>query len=198
LNSKQPDGDSVKETSPHSKFLGICTTIQGHDLFAIPINKIVAAPAFHQAFFFQTFANLSFPFPPLVHPKNLMAVVIAGAAPATRRKEAAQALVGGGDRQLPLRFLPDFVSISNDPLLFQAHPVEPAPAPANPALPNDSSKLYNYSPVPYGERDNLHFKAERDESRRKLGQISKKACITELEWEDQRKQLLETINGISL
>jgi hypothetical protein len=44
----------------------------------------------------------------------------------------------------------------------------------------------------------LRFKAERDESRRELGQISKKACIVELEWEDQRKQLLETIDGISL
>jgi hypothetical protein len=44
LNSKRPDGDSVKETSPLSKFLGICTTIQGHDLFIIPINKTVGAP----------------------------------------------------------------------------------------------------------------------------------------------------------
>jgi hypothetical protein len=52
--------------------------------------------------------------------------------------------------------------------------------------------------VPYGERDTLRFKTERDESRRELGEISKKARITELEWEDQRKQLLETIDGISL
>jgi hypothetical protein len=52
--------------------------------------------------------------------------------------------------------------------------------------------------VPYGERDALHFNAERDESRRELGEISKKACIAELEWEDQRKQLLATIDGISL
>jgi hypothetical protein len=37
--------------------------------------------------------------------------------------------------------------------------------------------------VPYGERDDLHFKAERDESRRELGEFSKKACIAELEWE---------------
>jgi hypothetical protein len=28
--------------------------------------------------------------------------------------------------------------------------------------------------------------------------ISKKACIAEIEWEDQRKQLLATIDGISL
>jgi hypothetical protein len=51
--------------------------------------------------------------------------------------------------------------------------------------------------VPYGEHDALRFKAERDESRRALGEVSKKACITELEWEDQRKQLLETIDGKS-
>jgi hypothetical protein len=75
----------------------------------------------------------------------------------------------------------------------------PAPAPAtNPALPDDSSESYNYSPVPYGERDTLRFKAERDKSRRELGKISKKSCIAELEWEDQHKQLLETIDGISL
>jgi hypothetical protein len=74
----------------------------------------------------------------------------------------------------------------------------PAPAPANPALPDDSSESYNYSPVPYGDRDALHFKAERDESRRELGEISKKACIVELKWEDQRKQLLATIDGTSL
>jgi hypothetical protein len=49
--------------------------------------------------------------------------------------------------------------------------------------------------VPYGERDALRFKAERDESQRELGEVSKKACIAELEWEDQRKQLLETIDG---
>jgi hypothetical protein len=74
----------------------------------------------------------------------------------------------------------------------------PVHAPANPALPDDSSESYNYSPVPYGEHDALRFKAERDESRRELGEISKKACIAELEWEDQRKQLLATIDGISL
>jgi hypothetical protein len=68
----------------------------------------------------------------------------------------------------------------------------------NPALPGDSSKSNNYSPVPYGEEDALRFKAKRDESRRELGEVSKKACIAEIEWEDQRKQLLATIDGISL
>jgi hypothetical protein len=52
--------------------------------------------------------------------------------------------------------------------------------------------------VPYDERDALRFKVERDESRRELGVISKKARITEIEWEDQHKQLLATIDGISL
>jgi hypothetical protein len=60
----------------------------------------------------------------------------------------------------------------------------------NPALPGDSSESNNYSPMPYDERDALRFKTERDESRRELGEISK-------EWEDQRKQLLATIDGIS-
>jgi hypothetical protein len=77
--------------------------------------------------------------------------------------------------------------------------MEPGPAPAmNQALPDDSSGSYNYSPVPYDERDALRFKAERDESRRELGEISKKACIAELEWEDQRKQLLATIDAVFL
>jgi hypothetical protein len=52
--------------------------------------------------------------------------------------------------------------------------------------------------LPYGERDALRFKAESDESRRELGEVFKKAGITELEWEHQRKQLLETIDGKSL
>jgi hypothetical protein len=49
--------------------------------------------------------------------------------------------------------------------------------------------------VPYGERDALRFKAERDESRRELGEVYKKAYIAELERGDQRKRLLETIDG---
>jgi hypothetical protein len=68
----------------------------------------------------------------------------------------------------------------------------------NPALPGDSSESNSYSPVPYGEEDTLRFKAEHDESWRELGEVSKKACIAEIEWEEQRKQLLATIDGISL
>jgi hypothetical protein len=44
----------------------------------------------------------------------------------------------------------------------------------------------------------LQFKAEHDETLRELEDVSKKAGIAELEWEHQRKQLLETIDGKSL
>jgi hypothetical protein len=77
--------------------------------------------------------------------------------------------------------------------------MEPGPCAGHESGPaGDSSESYNYSPVPYDERDALRFKAERDESRCELGEISKKACIAELEWEDRRKQLLATIDGIFL
>jgi hypothetical protein len=69
---------------------------------------------------------------------------------------------------------------------------------ANPALSDDSSESYNYSPSLYDKRDALRFKAECDETRRELGEVSKKAGIAELEWEHQRKELLETIDGKSL
>jgi hypothetical protein len=68
----------------------------------------------------------------------------------------------------------------------------------NQALPDDSSESNNYSPVPYGELDALLFKAELEVAQRELEDVSKKAGIPELEWEDQRKQLLATIDGISL
>jgi hypothetical protein len=72
--------------------------------------------------------------------------------------------------------------------------VESGPAPAaNPALPDDSSESYNYSPSRYDECDALRFKAERDKTRRELEDVSKKVGIAELEWEHQRKQLLETM-----
>jgi hypothetical protein len=67
----------------------------------------------------------------------------------------------------------------------------------NPALPDDSSESH-YSLVPYGERDTLRFKAELEETQCELEDVSKKAGISELEWEHQRKQLLETIDGKSL
>jgi hypothetical protein len=49
--------------------------------------------------------------------------------------------------------------------------------------------------VPYGELDALLFKGELEVVQRELDEVSKKAGIAELEWEDQRKQLLETIDG---
>jgi hypothetical protein len=49
--------------------------------------------------------------------------------------------------------------------------------------------------VPYGELDALRFKAELEAAQRELEDVSKKAGIAELEWEDQRKKLLETIEG---
>jgi hypothetical protein len=67
-------------------------------------------------------------------------------------------------------------------------------------MPGDSSGSYNYSPSPssrYSDRDARRFKVERDETQRELGDVSKKAGITELEWEHQRKQLLEAIDGES-
>jgi hypothetical protein len=95
--------------------------------------------------------------------------------------------------------LPRFSSVSDDLLCFSLIQWNPAPAQAmNLAMSGNSSESINYTPVPYDERDALRFKAERDESRRELGEISKKACIAELEWEDQRKQLLATIDGILL
>jgi tRNA A37 threonylcarbamoyladenosine biosynthesis protein TsaE len=52
--------------------------------------------------------------------------------------------------------------------------------------------------VPYGELDALRFKAELEVAQRELEEVFKKAGISELEWEDQRKQLLATIDGTAL
>jgi hypothetical protein len=52
--------------------------------------------------------------------------------------------------------------------------------------------------MPYRELDALRFKAELEVAQRELEDISKKAGIAELVWEDQRKQLLATINGTAL
>jgi hypothetical protein len=62
-------------------------------------------------------------------------------------------------------------------------------------LSDDYSESYNYSPSRYGERDALRFKAELEETRCKLEDVSKKAGIAEHEWEHQGKQLQETIDG---
>jgi hypothetical protein len=52
--------------------------------------------------------------------------------------------------------------------------------------------------VPYGELDALRFKAELEVAQCELEDVSKKAGIAELEWEDQHKQLLATIDDTSL
>jgi hypothetical protein len=90
-----------------------------------------------------------------------------------------------------------FSSVPDDPLCFRLIHWNPVPTPAsNHPLPGDSSESNNYSPVPYGEIDALRFKAELEVAQRELEDVSKKTGITELEWEDQRKQLLATIDGI--
>jgi hypothetical protein len=52
--------------------------------------------------------------------------------------------------------------------------------------------------VPYGELDALRFKEGLEVAQHELEDVSKKAGIDELEWEDQRKQLLTTIDGTAL
>jgi hypothetical protein len=86
----------------------------------------------------------------------------------------------------------------DDHLPFRLIQWNPSPAPANQPLPDDSSESDGHSPVPYGELDALRFKEELETARRELEDVSKKAGVAELEWEDQRKQLLETIDGTAL
>jgi hypothetical protein len=49
----------------------------------------------------------------------------------------------------------------------------------------------------YNDRDAQRFKEERDATRHGLEIISKEVGIADLEWEHQRKQLLEAIDGES-
>jgi hypothetical protein len=92
-----------------------------------------------------------------------------------------------------------FSSVPDDLLYSRLIHWNPAPAPAmNQPLPDDSMESNNYSLVPYWELDALRFKAELEVAQRELEDVSKKAGIAELEWEDQRKQLLATIDGTSL
>jgi hypothetical protein len=90
------------------------------------------------------------------------------------------------------------------PFVFDDHPCfrliqwNPSSAPVGQPLPDDSSESDHHSPVPHGELDALRFKAELEVAQRELEDVSKKAGIAELEWEDQRKQLLETIDGTAL
>jgi hypothetical protein len=77
----------------------------------------------------------------------------------------------------------------------------PAPAPATiPAMAGDSSgssSRSHCSSSRYNDRDARRFQEEHDATWHELEIISKEAGIAELEWEHQRKQLLEAIDGES-
>jgi tRNA A37 threonylcarbamoyladenosine biosynthesis protein TsaE len=60
-----------------------------------------------------------------------------------------------------------------------------------------SSSRSHSSSSHYNDRDAYRFKEECDATRHELEIISKEAGIAELEWEHQRKQLLEAIDGES-
>jgi hypothetical protein len=60
-----------------------------------------------------------------------------------------------------------------------------------------SSSRSHSSSSRYNDRDACRFKEERDATQHELEIISKEAVIAELEWEHQRKQLLEAIDGES-
>jgi hypothetical protein len=63
---------------------------------------------------------------------------------------------------------------------------------------SSGSSSYPYSPSSrYDDRDARGFKEERDATRLELETISKQAGINELEWEHQRKQLLQAVDGES-
>jgi hypothetical protein len=92
--------------------------------------------------------------------------------------------------------------IPNDPLhVFRLIRWNPAYAPATtPAMAGDSlgsSSCSHTSSSCYNDRDARRFKEERAATRHELEIISKVARIAELEWEHQRKQLLEAIDGES-
>jgi hypothetical protein len=102
---------------------------------------------------------------------------------------------GGNDRQLFFHDSPLIPFCFDDHTFFRLIQWNPSPASAGQPLPDDSSESDGHSPVPYGELDALRFKAELEVAQRELEDVSKKAGIAELEWEDQRKHLLETIDG---
>jgi hypothetical protein len=102
---------------------------------------------------------------------------------------------GGNDRQFLFSDSSLISSYLDGHPFFRLIQWNPSPTPAGQLLPDDSSESDGHSPVPYGELDALRFKAELEMAQRELEEVSKKAGIAELEWEDQRKQLLETIDG---
>jgi hypothetical protein len=105
---------------------------------------------------------------------------------------------GGNDRRFLFFASILILSLFDDHLPFRLIQWNPSPAPTNQPLPDDSLESDGHSPVPYGELDALRFKEELETARHELEDVSKKAGIAKLEWEDQRKQLLETIDGTAL
>jgi hypothetical protein len=104
----------------------------------------------------------------------------------------------GNDRQFLFSDSPFIFSYFNGHPFFRLIQWNPSPASAGQPLLDDSSESDGHSPVPYRELDALRFKAELETAQRKLEDVSKKVGIAALEWEDQRKQLLETIDGTAL
>jgi hypothetical protein len=157
--------------------------------------------AFHQVLCFQAFANLNFCSPVVVlqklHGKQQQQ------APGQRRGRREQHW-----RSLEVVIVSFFTAlfrslfVYDDPLcVSRLIQWNPAPAPATtPAMVGDSSGSSDRSHSCSSHYDDLaahRFKVERDETQRELEVVSKKAGIAELEWEHQRKQLLETIDGES-
>jgi hypothetical protein len=93
-------------------------------------------------------------------------------------------------------FIPDDILCA-----FRLIQWNPAPAPATtPAMASDSSgssSRSHFSSSRYNDRDARRFKVERDATQHEWEIISKEVGIAELEWEHQRKQLLEAIDGES-
>jgi hypothetical protein len=63
------------------------------------------------------------------------------------------------------------------------------------AMASDSSGSSHSSSLCYNDRDARRFKAECDATRHELEIVSKDTGVAELDWEHQRKQLLEAIDG---
>jgi hypothetical protein len=75
-----------------------------------------------------------------------------------------------------------------------------APAAAGDSSGSSSRSYYSRSSgwdSCYADRDARRFREERDATRHELEIISKQARIADLELQDQRKQLLEAIDGES-
>lgn len=150
--------------------------------------------AFHQAFCLPSFCQLELSFLKHSIPKKTpWPTAATGVRPATRPKGAAPALVGG-----------DNLSVSSLPPLRSCFilTIFSVPFCANPAAAGDSSGSSNEGSgsgwdLRYSDSDARRFLKERDETRHELEIISKQAGIADLEWQHERKQLLETIDGDS-